>query len=111
MSVHRMIGQASRIVLIAGFGMTLLTSARAFEATAEQREACMPDAFRLCSSEIPDVGRITACMKANEANLSPRCRAVFQTARLDRVAPTLHRGHRAYAHYRQAHARHRWARS
>ena len=46
-------------------------------ATAEQRAACTPDAFRLCSSEIPNIPAITACMKKNFSNLSPGCRAVF----------------------------------
>ena len=45
--------------------------------TAEQRAACTPDAFRLCSSEIPNVDRIVACMKRQKANLSSACRAVF----------------------------------
>ncbi len=44
----------------------------------EQQQACMPDAFRLCSSEIPDVGRITACMVHNRSQLSPQCRAFFR---------------------------------
>jgi hypothetical protein len=32
------------------------------------------DAFRLCSSEIPDIGRITACMLKNRSRLSSGCR-------------------------------------
>ncbi|XIA65143.1 hypothetical protein ACFIOY_01525 [Bradyrhizobium sp. TZ2] len=32
--------------------------------TPEQEQACTGDAFRLCSSEIPDVSRVTACMVA-----------------------------------------------
>jgi len=46
-------------------------------ATAEQRAACTPDAFRLCSSHIPNIPAITACMKKNFDNLSPACKAVF----------------------------------
>jgi hypothetical protein len=45
--------------------------------TPEQQQACSGDAFRLCSSEIPDVDRITACMIRNKAQLSPECRAQF----------------------------------
>jgi hypothetical protein len=111
MSMNRialLIGQAGRIILIAGFGLSPISGALAFEASAEQREACTPDAFRLCSAEIPDVGRVTACMKANQTHLSPRCRAVFNVAKLDRHQT---RTHRAYAHYRPMHTRHRWARS
>jgi hypothetical protein len=46
-------------------------------ATAEQRAACTPDAFRLCSSHIPNITAITVCMKKNRENLSPACKAVF----------------------------------
>ncbi len=45
--------------------------------TQEQKTACMPDAFRLCSSEIPNIPGITACMRRQKANLSPACKAVF----------------------------------
>jgi hypothetical protein len=43
--------------------------------TPEQEQACTGDAFRLCSSEIPDVDRVTACMVAKKSQLSPACRA------------------------------------
>jgi hypothetical protein len=48
--------------------------------TQEQQMACTPDAWRLCGAQIPDVDRITACLRANVAQLSPPCRAVFETA-------------------------------
>jgi hypothetical protein len=46
--------------------------------TPEQEQACTGDAFRLCSSEIPDVGRVTACMVAKKDQLSPPCRVYFR---------------------------------
>src|SRR5258708_14301236 len=46
--------------------------------TPEQEQACTSDAFRLCSSEIPDVDRVTACMDAKKSQLSPPCRAQFR---------------------------------
>ena len=46
--------------------------------TPEQEQACTSDAFRLCSSEIPDVDRVTACMVAKKSQLSPPCRAQFR---------------------------------
>jgi hypothetical protein len=46
--------------------------------TPEQQQACQPDAFRLCSSEIPDVDRVTACMVAKKSQLSPECRKFFR---------------------------------
>jgi hypothetical protein len=46
--------------------------------TPEQQQACTGDAFRLCSAEIPDVDRVTACMVRNKSQLSPGCRAQFR---------------------------------
>jgi len=46
--------------------------------TPEQQQACTPDAFRLCGSEIPDVDRVTACMIARKSQLSPECRRYFR---------------------------------
>lgn len=47
----------------------------------EQQQACTPDAMRLCGAYIPDVDRITACMTANKAQLSPGCRMYFRPGR------------------------------
>jgi len=60
------------------FGMSL--SAEAMEITAEQRAACTPDALRLCSAEIPNIPRVTACMRANRTNLSARCQSAMAAA-------------------------------
>lgn len=46
--------------------------------TAEQQQACTDDAFRLCSAEIPDVERVTACMVRQQTELSPGCRVYFR---------------------------------
>jgi hypothetical protein len=46
--------------------------------TPDQEQACTGDAFRLCSAEIPDVGRVTACMIAKKELLSPPCRVYFR---------------------------------
>ena len=43
----------------------------------DQRRLCTPDAFRLCSAEIPDRERVIACMRRQRHNLSPECRSVF----------------------------------
>ena len=69
-------------VLAAGILVLVLTgpfsSANAqYRGTPEMQQACTPDVMRLCNAEIPDVGRITACMKRNRMNLSPACGAVF----------------------------------
>ena len=53
----------------------LSTSSYAFSPEAQQM--CTGDAFRLCSADIPDIPRITACMIRNRASLSSGCRAVM----------------------------------
>lgn len=53
----------------------LSTTAQAY--TQEQEQMCTGDAMRLCSSEIPDVERVTACMVQKRAQLSDGCKAVF----------------------------------
>ena len=54
--------------------------------TPEQEQACTGDAFRLCSSEIPNVDRVTACMVRNKSQLSPGCRAQFRSGPEPEVA-------------------------
>lgn len=45
--------------------------------SSEAQQMCSGDAMRLCSSEIPDISRIIACMVRNRAHVSPGCRAVM----------------------------------
>lgn len=93
------------------FSLLAFASAKA-AGTAEQRAACTPDAVRLCSAEIPNIARVTSCMRANRAKLSARCRLAFDNASPTRV----HHGasHRktivAYAHHHLA-RHHHWTRS
>jgi hypothetical protein len=69
--------------LAVAFALCTIATASYALGTAEQRAACTPDVFRLCSSEIPNVDGIIACMKVKKASLSPAFRAVF-----DDSAPT-----------------------
>jgi hypothetical protein len=72
------INRASGIVI--GVTLSLIAmigASHASEATAAQRAACTPDAFRLCSSDIPNVAAVTACMIKNKPNLSTACKSVF----------------------------------
>jgi hypothetical protein len=47
------------------------------QGTAQQRSACMGDAFRFCSADIPNVSRIEACLMQNRERLHPACQAQF----------------------------------
>ena len=50
-----------------------------YRGTFEQQMACTPDVWRLCSDQVPDVGRIVACLRQNTPQLSNNCRAVFES--------------------------------
>ena len=52
--------------------------------TPEQEQACTGDAFRLCSSEIPDISRVTACMVAKKSQLAGLPVAVQAGSRAER---------------------------
>ena len=47
------------------------------QGTPEQRSACMGDAFRFCSAQIPSVPKVAACMQANFSRLSQACQSVM----------------------------------
>ena len=54
-----------------------MASSASLAYTAEAQRMCTGDAFRLCSSEIPNIPKITACMIKHRADLSEGCRAVM----------------------------------
>jgi hypothetical protein len=57
---------------------TIANSAVLAQGTAEERSACMGNAFEFCSSDIPNVAKIEACLKGNLSRISPECRAEFE---------------------------------
>ena len=63
------------LVFAASFSAISSTASYAF--SAEAQSMCSGDAFRLCSSEIPNIPKITACMMKQRANLSSGCRTVM----------------------------------
>jgi len=74
----------SSLAIALGLGFSLFAAhAHAEEGTYAQRVYCTPDAFRLCSSEMPDADAVKVCMLANKDKLSAACRATFpkETAR------------------------------
>ena len=91
---------ATRISTVRKIGLTLglalcistVATLSSFAFSSKARQMCTGDAFRLCSSEIPNIARITACMLRNKANVSQGCRAVMDeeaaAASKPRVAAT-----------------------
>jgi len=65
---------ASLLAFAAAF---VLQTSSSLAFSPEAQQMCSGDAMRLCSSEIPDIPRITACMVRNKAQVSPGCRAVM----------------------------------
>jgi hypothetical protein len=58
--------------------VTLATlSTAAVAQTAQEQQACMNDAFRVCSATIPDRNRTIACMVQHKAELSQACQMVM----------------------------------
>jgi hypothetical protein len=78
--------RTQRIILgcaiLIGTGLVVQTPAFSEEnrGTFEQQMACTPDVWRLCSDQIPDTNRITACLRQNTPQLSRDCRAVFESS-------------------------------
>jgi hypothetical protein len=77
-----------RSTLLAGICWTIITlpmhtfaqpAAATYRGSEEDRNACTPDVFRLCSKFIPDATQIAICLQQRVRFLTPECRAVFTT--------------------------------
>ena len=70
-------------------GLILALAASLSPLSSRQSFAFTSDAFRLCSSEIPNIPKITACMVKHRSELSSGCRSVMDrdlTAQKKKVA-------------------------
>jgi hypothetical protein len=67
-------------VMVVALTVSLPSTSSYALGTDEQRMACTPDVFRLCSADIPNVDRIVACLRSQKQNLSAGCAAVFSTS-------------------------------
>jgi hypothetical protein len=79
------------LVLALAASLSALSSTSSFAFSAEAQQMCTGDAFRLCSSDIPDVSKITACMMKRRSELSSGCRSVMDrdlAAQKKKVATT-----------------------
>ncbi|MDX3972473.1 MAG: hypothetical protein QHD01_38545 [Bradyrhizobium sp.] len=57
--------------------VSIASTSASFAFSAEAQQMCTGDAFRLCSAEIPNIPKITACMIKHRSDLSAGCRAVM----------------------------------
>jgi hypothetical protein len=85
------------------------TPAQEYRGTEQQRAACTPDVFRLCSWEIPNVDRIVSCLRREKSQLSVGCRQAFE---IEATASRAARNNGAAPHHVLRHhfARHRSSR-
>ena len=65
------------LVLAVVLATSAVSSTASFAFSAEAQQMCTGDAFKLCSSEIPNIPKITACMIKHRSDLSAGCRAVM----------------------------------
>ena len=65
------------LALAIAASFSAVTSTSGFAFSAEAQSMCTGDAFRLCSSEIPNIPKITACMFKHRSELSAGCRSVM----------------------------------
>jgi hypothetical protein len=65
----------------------LVSVATRAQGTSQERSACMGDAFRFCSADIPNVTKIEACLSQNRNSLTPACAAEFQPSQSTKLKP------------------------
>ena len=81
---HQTQGTLMRTVHLTGALLLLLAllfcrlDGAAAQVSDAARQACTPDAMRLCSDVLSDVARVTACMKAKSSQVSPACRVFMR---------------------------------
>jgi len=61
------------VALLSGLAAANAQNAPGSNVDDAVRQACTPDAMRLCSDFIPDVAKITVCMKQKHRELSKEC--------------------------------------
>ncbi len=70
-----------KIGLAVTFAISVFSmSTASYAYTAEQQRLCMSDAFKFCSSDIPNVEKVAACLEKNKAQLSSGCKSVGKSA-------------------------------
>ena len=69
--------RTASIALAFAASISAISSSASFAFSAEAQSRCTGDAFRLCSDEIPNIPKITACMFKHRAELSTGCRTVM----------------------------------
>jgi len=91
---QRAVTRAGQFVGLALLAAAISPESAASQGTAEQQDACRPDVFRLCSSYIPNVDAIVACLRSKGPELNPVCRSVMFPAPPAAARPTVRKAKR-----------------
>jgi hypothetical protein len=79
------------LVLAFALSASAISTSQSFAFSSEAQAMCTGDAFKFCSSAIPNIPAITACMYKHKAELSAGCRSVMDkndAAKSKKVATT-----------------------
>jgi len=66
------------VTAVAGFGLVLALFG-GVSTVAAKEEVCRAELNKFCKDVQPGEGRVVACMKQHEAELSPKCKAYLNT--------------------------------
>lgn len=91
---------------VSPLGLVLLLAVQFGAGTAsaqgvDVRQACTPDAMRLCNEFIPDEAKVKSCMMAKRRELSVGCRTAI--AAMHHGRGTVRVRHVRYRHYHHHH--------
>jgi len=95
-----------KLVMGLAAGALMLFQANAYaQDQAAGQQACGNDVFALCQQDIPDQGRIAACLRKNFSSVSPACRSFMASygKKRTRTASRHHRERHASHHKRHHH--------
>jgi hypothetical protein len=70
---------ASTGIWMTGFDVQAQSSGQAPPEMQAEQQACEADVYALCGEFIPDVDRITGCLKSRWKDVSQSCRTVMAT--------------------------------
>src|ERR1700754_4600208 len=76
MASQKILGLVAAVAVLS-CGQTLAFA----QGTDQQREACTPDAFRLCGQFLLDAGRVESCLRNAGPRLSQACYLFFNPPR------------------------------
>ncbi len=71
------VSSSVRFAAVSASCLAMLSAPALAQGTAEERSACIGDAFHFCTSDIPNVPKIEVCLIHNISHLSKDCQAEF----------------------------------